>query len=113
MAEIEQLGRYQLRRILGQGSMGVVYEGYDPTLNRRVAVKTILKSHYLDPGTAMEFSRRFVREAQAAGRLNHANIVQVHDFGEDDDVAYLVMAYIEGRELKSFFEGGERFGLDE
>ena len=113
MAEREQLGRYRLRRILGQGSMGVVYEGYDPTLNRRVAVKTILKSHYLDPSTAQDFSKRFVREAQAAGRLNHSNIVQVHDFGEDDDVAYLVMEYIEGRELKSFFEDGERFELDE
>ena len=93
--------------------MGVVYDGYDPTLNRRVAVKTILKNHYLDPATAQDFSKRFVREAQAAGRLNHANIVQVHDFGEDDDVAYLVMEYIEGRELKSFLESGERFGLDE
>ena len=54
MAEVSRLGRYELRRILGQGSMGVVYEGFDPTLSRRVAVKTILKSHHLDPDTAKE-----------------------------------------------------------
>ena len=104
MAEISKLGRYQLRRVLGKGAMGVVYEGFDPTLSRRVAVKTILKSVAIDAETAASYSARFVREAQAVARLNHPHIVQVHDFGEQDEVAYLVMEYIEGRELRAHFD---------
>jgi len=112
MAELKSLGRYALERVLGKGAMGVVYEASDPRLNRRVAVKTILKSS-LDEDTVKEFAQRFVREAQAVARLNHPNIVQVHDFGEEGDVAYLVMEHISGRELKSRFEAGERFELGE
>jgi serine/threonine-protein kinase len=91
--------------------MGVVYEGFDPTLGRRVAVKTILKSVAIDAETAAAYSARFVREAQAVARLSHPHIVQVHDFGEQDEVAYLVMEFIEGRDLRSFFEAREKFQL--
>lgn len=108
MPEISNLGRYQLRRVLGKGAMGVVYEGFDPTLNRRVAVKTILKSVAIDAETAASYSARFIREAQAVARLNHPHIVQVHDFGEHDEVAYLVMEFIEGRELRALFDAGEK-----
>ncbi|HYR35917.1 MAG TPA: protein kinase, partial [Burkholderiales bacterium] len=92
--------------------MGVVYEGVDPRLGRRVAIKTILKS-LLDENTAKDYSLRFVREAQAVARLNHPNIVQVYDFGEEGDIAYLVMEFIKGRELKASFEANERFDLKE
>src|SRR5262245_35397949 len=113
MAELTRLGRYELKRVLGRGAMGVVYEGFDPNLRRRVAVKTILKSAALDEETARAYSERFVKEAQAVGRLNHPNIVQVHDFGEQNEVAYLVMEFIQGRELRSFFEAKEAFGPPE
>ena len=109
MAEVTKLGRYQLRRVLGKGAMGVVYEGFDPTLNRRVAVKIILRSIAIDAETAAAYSGRFVKEAQAVARLNHPHIVQVFDFGEQDEIAYLVMEFIEGRELRDFFDKGERF----
>lgn len=109
MAVLPRLGRYELRRVLGKGAMGVVYEGFDPTLGRRVAVKAILKSVAIDEETAAAYSARFVREAKAVGRLNHPHIVQVHDFGEHNEVAYLVMEYIEGRELRAFFDAGEKF----
>src|SRR5262245_14940940 len=104
MAELSKLGRYELRRVLGKGAMGVVYEGFDPTLNRRVAVKTILKSVAIDEETERAYSARFINEAQAVARLNHPHIVQVHDFGEQNEVAYLVMEFIEGRELRATFE---------
>ena len=113
MAELSKLGRYELRRVLGRGAMGVVYEGFDPNLSRRVAVKTILKSAALDEETERAYSARFVREAQAVGRLNHPNIVQVHDFGEQDEIAYLVMEFIEGRELRGFFGAKEAFAPPE
>jgi serine/threonine protein kinase len=110
--ELKTLGRYNIERTIGKGAMGVVYEGVDPRLGRRVAIKTILKSH-LDEDTAKDYSMRFVREAQAVARLNHPNIVQVYDFGEEGDIAYLVMEFIRGKELKTFFDANERFDLKE
>jgi tRNA A-37 threonylcarbamoyl transferase component Bud32 len=110
--ELKTLGRYNIERTLGKGAMGVVYEGIDPKLNRRVAIKTILKSH-LDPDTAKDYSMRFSREAQAVARLNHPHIVQVYDFAEEGDVAYLVMEFIRGKELKNFFDANERFDIKE
>src|SRR5687768_5009588 len=110
--ELKTLGRYNIERVLGKGAMGVVYEGIDPKLNRRVAIKTILKSH-LDPDTAKDYSMRFSREAQAVARLNHPHIVQVYDFAEEGDVAYLVMEFIRGKELKHFFDAAERFDIKE
>jgi len=113
MAELTQLGRYKLTKVLGRGAMGVVYEGLDPRLNRRVAIKTILKNAAIDEETSRMYSAQFAREAQAAGRLNHPNIVHVHDFAEEGEIAYLVMEYIQGRELRSYFDAGEKFTLAE
>src|SRR3982751_6468217 len=110
--DLKTLGRNNMERALGKGAVGVVYEGVDPRLGRRVAIKTILKSH-LDEDTGKDFAMRFVREAQAVARLNHPNIVQVYDFGEEGDVAYLVMEFIKGKELKNFFDASERFDLKE
>src|SRR6267143_749255 len=110
--DLKTLGRYNIERTLGKGAMGVVYEGIDPRLGRRVAIKTILKSH-LDEDTAKDYSMRFVREAQAVARLNHPNIVQVYDFGEEGDIAYLVMEFIRGNELKSTLTTGQLFDRKE
>ena len=93
--------------------MGVVYEGYDPKLGRRVAVKTILPGRAVDADTARDYGMRFTREAKAAARLNHPNIVQVYDFGVEDDLSYLVMEYVEGTELSAFFESKEVFEIQD
>ena len=93
--------------------MGVVYEGMDPKLGRIVAIKTILKNQLLDAETADDYSVRFEREAMAVARLNHPNIVQVYDFGEEGDVAYIVMEFIKGRELKHFFDNNDTFDQKE
>ena len=111
--DLKQLGRYDLIRILGKGAMGIVYEGLDPKLHRKVAIKTILKGHLDDDEAAKEYSMRFMREAQAVARLNHPHIVQVYDFGEEKEVAYIVMEFIKGKELKNFFDASERFELKE
>src|SRR5437879_13561305 len=102
----QTLGRYQLERVLGKGAMGIVYEALDPKLHRKVAIKTILISQ-LDEETAKDFSMRFVREAHAVARLNHPNIVQVYDFGEEGDIAYLVMEFIRGDARKSTLSTGQ------
>jgi len=104
------LGRYTLERVLGKGAMGIVYEAFDPKLNRRVAIKTVRRNP-LDEQAAKDYSARFVREAQASARLNHPNIVQIHDFGEEGDVAYLVMELIRGKELQGYFGARERFDV--
>src|SRR5260221_2868096 len=111
-AELKALGRYTIERTIGSGAMGVVYEGVDPQLGRRVAIKTILKTQ-LDEATAKDYSSRFIREAKAVARLNHPNIVQVYDFGQEGNVAYLVMEFIKGKELKAFFDANERFDVKE
>ncbi len=88
--DLKRIGRYDIERILGEGAMGVVYEGNDTRLHRKVAIKTILKSA-LDSDSAKEYSMRFAREAQAVARLNHPNIVQVFDFAEEGEIAYIVI----------------------
>jgi len=108
--EIKSLGRYQIQGVLGKGAMGLVYDGLDPNLGRRVAIKTILTSK-LDAETARLYSLRFQREVRAVARLNHPNIVQVYDFGNEGDLAYIVMEFIKGRELKDYFDANERFDL--
>jgi serine/threonine-protein kinase len=108
MAEFTKLGKYEIRRELGRGAMGVVYEAFDPLIQRIVALKTI-RPDQLAGGNAEEILARFRREAQAAGRLTHPNIVAIYDCGEDAGVWYIAMELVKGRELKEYFEKNERF----
>ena len=105
-----KLGKYEIRGILGKGAMGIVYDGFDPVIERRVAIKTIAKAA-MDPVEAAELLGRFKREAQAAGRLNHPNIVSIHDYGEDDGLAFIAMEFIKGKDLQKYFDSEERFDL--
>lgn len=107
-----KLGKYEIRATLGRGAMGTVYEGWDPVIARRVAIKTVALPHAEDV-EAQEELARFRREAQAAGRLSHPNIVGVFDYGETDTIAYIVMEFIDGTSLKSLLEKQERFALPE
>ena len=107
-----KLGRYEIRRELGSGAMAIVYEGWDPSIQRRVAIKTIRRDQ-LASDEADEVIARFEREAQAAGRLSHPNIVAIYEIGEDAGVAFIAMEFIAGRELKDYFDKNERFSLPE
>jgi serine/threonine-protein kinase len=98
-----KLGKYDLRGVLGRGAMGTVYDGWDPAIDRRVAIKTVRLADADDEETA-EALARFKREAQAAGRLSHPNIVGVYDYGETDQIAYIVMEFVEGRSLKNLLD---------
>lgn len=106
------LGRYELRRTLGRGSAGVVYEGWDSGIARKLAIKTVrLPSG--DDAEASESLERFRREARAAGRLNHPNIVGIFDYGETNELAYIVMEYIDGETLQAALDRGKPFELHE
>jgi serine/threonine-protein kinase len=106
MPTTDKLGKYELRRELGKGAMGIVYEGFDPFIQRTVAVKTIQKS-LVDASEMDEAFARFRREAQAAGRLSHPKIISIYDYGEEGDLAYIAMEYVDGSELKDHLEAGE------
>jgi serine/threonine-protein kinase len=108
MPDIDHIGKYEIRREIGRGAMGVVYEAYDPMIKRVVALKTIRKDQLTDEDSA-QMINRFRREAQAAGRLNHPNIVSIYDFGEEGGTWYIAMEFVQGRELKACFEANERF----
>ena len=125
MSGLTKLGKYEIRRELGKGAMGVVYEGFDPIIERIVAIKTI-RPEQLEKSQAVEILARFKREAQAAGRLNHPNIVAIYDYdevvaegdrppseGESARVAFIAMEFIKGRELKDYFDANQRFALKE
>ncbi len=127
---LHQLGKYQIKRQLGKGAMGVVYEGFDPLIERTVAIKTILPAQ-LNSTEAADVLARFKREAQAAGRLNHPHIVAIYEYGEvvvqdeqtmmaapgsapaGERVAFIAMEFVKGKELRDYLEANERFALPE
>jgi len=93
------LGRYEVVGELGRGAMGVVYKGEDPKIRRAVAIKTIRLSEFEDD-VVEEVKERFFREAESAGLLTHPNIVTIYDCGEEQDLAYIAMEYLEGEDLE-------------
>jgi tRNA A-37 threonylcarbamoyl transferase component Bud32 len=99
--QLPELGRYQIIRELGRGSMGVVYLAKDPKINRELAIKTV-RFDELSTEEIESVKQRFFREAQAAGRLNHPNIVTVFDVGEEQDLAYIAMDYVKGEPLSRY-----------
>jgi predicted Ser/Thr protein kinase len=104
MAEaLTKAGRYQIVGELGRGSMGVVYQGFDPIIGRTVAIKTML-TEGLSPQEFQEYKARFQREAQAAGILAHPNIITVYDFGEDSGILYLAMEFLEGKSVEKIVQ---------
>ena len=98
MTTLSQLmGRYQLMQELGKGGMGMVYEGHDNLLNRQVAIKVLSEARNIRLGS--EGRSRLLHEAQSAAGLNHPNIVDIYDAGEDQGVSFIVMELVKGRSL--------------
>ncbi len=98
----EKLGKFHIKKVLGQGAMGEVYLGEDPSIGREVAIKTILPS----AAQGDEAKERFAREAKAAGALNHPNLVTIYEFGEDQGVLYIAMELVPGHDLQELMADG-------
>ncbi|HSJ55816.1 MAG TPA: protein kinase [Anaerolineae bacterium] len=96
----QTIGNYQIRDELGRGGMAVVYRAYQPSLNRYVAIKVLPPQLTWDA----QFVERFKREARAAAGLRHPNIVVIHDVGQEGDIHYIVMEYLEGLTLKDLID---------
>ena len=97
-----RLGKFEILRLLAQGSMGEVYVGRDPMLGREVAIKVIHTASGMSPGAR----ERFATEARAAGVLNHPNIVTVHELGEEQGVLYLAMELVKGEDMGTLIRAG-------
>lgn len=97
------IGRYRVTGVLGRGAMGVVYLGHDVGIDRQVAIKTIHR-RLLSGGDGAEWLERFRREVRAAGRCLHPNIVTVFEYGEENGAPYIVMEYVQGRELRDYLK---------
>jgi len=95
-----------------RSSASIVDEGFDPIIDRVVAIKTI-KNDELDHEEADERSRRFLIEARAAGRLNDKNTVGIYDYGEEKGLSFIVMEFVQGKELKSFFAARHPFSMSQ
>ncbi|HMV05293.1 MAG TPA: serine/threonine-protein kinase [Accumulibacter sp.] len=108
MSAPARIGKYEIRGQLGMGAMGAVYQGFDPVIERLVAIKTIL-AEYLEHVEYASALARFKREAQAGGRLQHPGIVGIYEYGEDERMAFIVMEYVAGKELRRLMR--ERPGL--
>jgi len=96
------LGHYRITAKLGEGGMGVVYRAHDESLDRDVAIKVLRE----DVAQDADRLARFKREAKAAAKLDHPNILAIHDFGSDEGVAYAVMELLEGESLREVIKGG-------
>ncbi len=96
------IGRYKILDEQGKGSMGIVFKALDPKINRLVALKTIQFSEEFDEDVIQEIKERFFREAEIAGQLSHPSIVTIHDVGDDGDITFMAMEFLEGENLDRF-----------
>ncbi|MCX7553208.1 serine/threonine-protein kinase [Marinicella sp. S1101] len=103
----KNIGKYQILKVVGQGAMGVVYLALDPTINRRVAIKTALS----DGPKHNQSAQRFVREAKMLAQCAHPNIVTILDFGQQSELAYMVMEYIDGPDLQLWLKQHKKLPL--
>ncbi|MCP4469980.1 MAG: CHASE2 domain-containing protein [Gammaproteobacteria bacterium] len=97
-----KLGRYRIDSEIGRGAMGMVYLGRDEKIGRTVAIKTMMLGAEIEDDMRDEVKARFFREAEAAGRLDHPNIVTVYDVGDEQDLAYIAMDYLKGKDLTAY-----------
>lgn len=112
LGENPTLGRYEILRELGRGSMGMVFLGRDPKINREVAIKTLVYGDVEEDQLA-GVKKRFFQEAEAAGRLSHPNIMTIYDAGEEYDMAYMAMELLQGRDLRAHCTRGKLLPIKE
>jgi len=103
-----RIGRYAVARELGRGGMGIVYEATDPAIGRRVAIKVINLQFLTGAGEAQILRERLFREARSAGALSHSGIVVVYDVGEDREMAFIAMEYVDGPSLQQVAQSGRK-----
>lgn len=110
MSKVTRIGKYEILSILGEGTMGIVYQAHDPIIGRNVFLKTLRQDFFHSDDTTFLFNR-FKKEALAAARLNHPGIVTLYEFGEDAGVVFIAMEFVKGKCLRELLAVGEGFGV--
>jgi serine/threonine protein kinase len=110
---MDKIGKYKILGILGKGGMGIVYKALDPDIEREVAIKTIRFDNFQEGTKKDDLMARFIREARAAGKLSHPNIVTVYDVCREQDLTYIVMQFVEGQSLQALIDSGKRLSPPE
>lgn len=103
--DIQALGKYKIEKVIGKGAMGVIYQAFDTTLQRQVAIKTMTSEVINDP----QLRKRFYTEARSAGNLRHPNIITIFDLGEDGQTPFIVMELLQGTDLKSMMQNEQNW----
>lgn len=103
-----EIGRYRIEDVLGRGAMGVIYRAYDPAIDRRIAIK-LIATDLLSREDREAFLRRFRREAQAAAKCAHQNIVAVYDYAMHDDSPFIAMEFVDGVSLRQMMDRDASF----
>lgn len=105
----DQLHHYKIMSFLGRGGMGQVYKALDTKISREVAVKVL----YPNLAAEAEFVRRFFREGQAVANLDHPNVIKVYEVGQQEDICFIVMEYVEGQTLRELLDEREALPVSE
>lgn len=110
---IQSIGKYRIDGIIGHGAMGIVYKGFDSSINRTVAIKTI-HHHLLLGDSGAELLKRFKAEATAAARCQHQNIIAIYDFGQqEDNTPYIVMEFVNGHTLENLLKTQQKLSFEQ
>jgi serine/threonine protein kinase len=100
-----KIAKYEIKRRIGRGSMGVVYEAFDPFVQRTVAIKVAHSAADMDAATKQKLREGFFAEVYSAGRMHHPSVVSVYDAGQEEDLNYIVMEFVDGVTLQEYVAG--------
>jgi CHASE2 domain-containing sensor protein/tRNA A-37 threonylcarbamoyl transferase component Bud32 len=110
---VRKIGRYEILSELGHGAMGFVFKGRDPIIDRLVAIKTVRFDRLYEDQEIESLKERFYKEAQAAGKFTHPNIVTIFDVGEEEGLSYMAMEYVKGESLSKYTSGDHLLPVEE
>lgn len=108
-----KIAKYEIKRTIGKGSMGVVYEAYDPFVQRPVAIKVAHESDDISPQQAQKNRENFFGEVYSSGRMHHPSVIAVYDAGQQDRWNYIVMEYVDGATLQDYVTSDKVLSTDQ
>ncbi|MCX5865152.1 MAG: protein kinase, partial [Deltaproteobacteria bacterium] len=112
--EIPQtIGRYRIIRQIGLGAMGEVYLAQDELIHRKVAIKSLRLDRVTNEHNRQKAIESLLHEARIVGNLNHSHITAIYDIGEQDGATYIVMEYIDGKNIKELIDSNTAFSIEE
>ena len=106
--KLTKIAKYEIKRRIGRGAMGVVYEAFDPFVQRTVAIKVMHSTGNMEPATEQKMREAFFAEVYSAGRMHHPSVISIYDAGQEGDLNYIVMEFVDGVTLQEYVTGGKK-----